>query len=91
MNDPAETDILVQTAAAIVGAGNVDASGPTFMASEDFSFMLRERPGAYMNVGIARGKAGTALLHTPSYDFNDDAIPYGAALYVGIAERKLAA
>jgi hippurate hydrolase len=91
LNDAAETDTIVQTAVELVGADNVEANGPILMASEDFSYMLQDRPGAYMNVGIAREQAGKALLHSPHYDFNDDAIPYGAALLARAAERKLAA
>jgi hippurate hydrolase len=89
INEPCETDALVQTASELVGAENVSTSGPILMASEDFSYMLQRCPGAYMNVGIACGNAGIAPLHTPSYDFNDDAIPYGAALLAGVAEKKL--
>jgi amidohydrolase len=90
MNDAVETETIVQTAIELVGADNVSANGPTLMASEDFSFMLEDRPGAYMNVGIAGDNVGKALLHSPRYDFNDDAIPFGAALLARTAERKLA-
>jgi hippurate hydrolase len=90
VNDATETETIAQTAVELVGADNVNTSGPMLMASEDFSFMLEDRPGAYMNVGIAGDKVGTAMLHSPRYDFNDDAIPYGAALLARIAERKLA-
>lgn len=88
-NDPAETELFVAAAADLVGAGSVITNGPLLMASEDFSFMLRKKPGAFMNVGIASGSSGQALLHTPQYDFNDEAIPYGAALFARTAERKL--
>ncbi|WJR81895.1 M20 aminoacylase family protein [Bradyrhizobium sp. NP1] len=90
VNDANATDVLIQAAASLVGAENVSSSGPLLMASEDFSYMLERCPGAFMNVGIARGEAGAALLHTPAYDFNDEAIPYGAALFAGVAERMLA-
>jgi amidohydrolase len=90
VNDARAVDVLAQTAAALVGAENVNTSGPLLMASEDFSFMLQRCPGAFMNVGITRGDVGAALLHTPSYDFNDDAIPFGAALLAGVVERELA-
>jgi hippurate hydrolase len=90
MNDSKETETIVRAATDLVGADNVSTSGPTIMASEDFSFMLADRPGAYMNVGIAGDGIGKALLHSPRYDFNDDAICYGAALLARAAERKLA-
>ena len=88
-NDPAETEAFAAAAADLVGPESVTTSGPLLMASEDFSFMLRRKPGAFMNVGMARGSAGQALLHTPQYDFNDEAIPYGAALFARTVERKL--
>lgn len=90
VNDAHATETLIQAALDLVGADNVSSSGPLLMASEDFSYMLERCPGAFVNVGITRGEIGAALLHTPAYDFNDDAIPYGAALFVGVAERVLA-
>lgn len=88
-NDPAETAEFAAAATDLVGGECVTVAGPLLMASEDFAFMLRKRPGAFMNVGIASGDVGQALLHTPRYDFNDEAIPYGAALFARTAERKL--
>jgi amidohydrolase len=91
VNDAVETNEYVAAAADLVGEPNVTTNSPLLMASEDFSFMLKEKPGAFMNVGIAQNGMGQALLHTPKYDFNDEAIPYGAGLFARIAERKLAA
>ena len=90
MNEQRATQEMAEAAADLVGAENVNTNGAAFMASEDFSFMLQKCRGAYMNVGIQNGAGGTALLHTPQYNFNDDAIPYGAALLARLAERKLA-
>ncbi|MBT9289677.1 amidohydrolase [Hyphomicrobiaceae bacterium 22] len=59
------------------------------MGAEDFAFMLNERPGAYLWVGQGTPNH-TAGLHSPRYDFNDAALPLGAAVWVAIAERKLA-
>lgn len=59
------------------------------MGAEDFAFMLNERPGAYLWVGQGTPNH-TAGLHSPRYDFNDAALPLGAAVWVALAERKLA-
>jgi hippurate hydrolase len=59
------------------------------MASEDFSYMLNERPGAYIMVGNGAGEGGCEV-HNPAYDFNDQAIPYGAAFFATAVEKKLA-
>jgi hippurate hydrolase len=57
--------------------------------SEDFAFMLRKVPGAY--VWLGQGSAEHAApLHDPRYDFNDDVLATGAALLAGLAERRLA-
>jgi hippurate hydrolase len=58
--------------------------------AEDFAFMLREVPGAYIWVGSRKGDASPPL-HHPAFDFNDEALPAGAALLACLAERRLAA
>jgi hippurate hydrolase len=55
------------------------------MTSEDFAYMLQERPGAYIWIG----NGDSANLHTPHYDFNDEALPIGAAAWVSLAEGYL--
>lgn len=56
------------------------------MASEDFSFMLKERPGAYIWLGT--GKEGiNPGLHHPSFDFNDAVLGDGAKLWLALVKR----
>ena len=57
------------------------------MGAEDFSYMLEQRPGAF----IFLGNGDTANLHNAAYDFNDEAIPYGVSYWVSLAETALAA
>jgi hippurate hydrolase len=59
------------------------------MASEDFSFMLNSRPGAYIRIGNGDDLGGCQG-HNPGYDFNDDVLGLGASLFAQLAERKLA-
>lgn len=89
VNDAAEAGFVADTAAELVGADNVNRDGNLVMASEDFSYMLEKRPGAYIQIGNGEG-AGGCEVHNPGYDFNDAALPYGASLYARLAERKLA-
>jgi amidohydrolase len=89
VNDAAETEFIADTAAELVGADNVNRDGNLVMASEDFSYMLNRRPGAYIQIGNGDG-AGGCEVHNPGYDFNDTALPFGASLFVRLAERKLA-
>ena len=85
INAAAETDIIADAAAAVVGEANVDRAKPPSMGSEDFSFMMEKVPGAYIQVG----NGDSADLHNPAYNFNDDATPYGAALLATVVEREL--
>jgi hippurate hydrolase len=86
INDPAQTAVFADAAAALVGEAKVDRAKPPGMGSEDFSFMMEKVPGAYIQVG----NGDSAPLHNPAYNFNDEATPYGAALLATLVERKLA-
>ncbi len=88
VNDAAETAFIADTAAELVGEENVNRNGGLVMASEDFSFLLARRPGAYIKIGNGE-KEGGCEVHNPSYDFNDEILPLGASLFVRLAERKL--
>jgi len=85
VNSPDETDFAAQVASEIAGAERVDADAPPSMGGEDFSFMLEQRPGAY----IFLGNGDSSELHSDSYDFNDAAIPAGTSYWVRLAERAL--
>jgi hippurate hydrolase len=86
VNAAEATREYVDAAVELVGESRVDQNKAPISASEDFSFMLEHAPGAYMNLG--NGEA-SAPLHNPRYDFNDDALPFGAALFARIVQRKL--
>ena len=77
----------VAAAAAVAGADKVDSETRPVMGSEDFSYMLLEKPGAY----IFLGNGDSADLHNPGYDFNDDALELGISYWVQLARDRLAA
>ncbi len=86
VNHPAHAEEIANAAAELVGPENVDRNKPPAVASEDFSFMLEQVPGAYINLGNGEQ---SAPVHNPGYNFNDEAIPYGSALFAHLVERKL--
>lgn len=86
-NHAGQTEFATKVASNLVGAANVDTSVPPTMGSEDFSFMLEERPGNY----IFMGNGDSAGLHHPAYDFNDKAIPVGVAYWAGLVETAMPA
>jgi amidohydrolase len=89
VNDATETGFIADTAAELVGEDNVNRNASLVMGSEDFSFMLERRPGAYIQIGNGDGE-GACEVHNPGYDFNDAALPLGSSLFARLAERKLA-
>jgi hippurate hydrolase len=91
VNTPAEAQLALQAALASGLQASV-APRPAF-TSEDFAFLLHERPGAYLWLGQGRttpGEGGERPLHHPCYDFNDDALPHGVRWFCAVAERALA-
>ncbi|HET6609861.1 MAG TPA: M20 aminoacylase family protein [Rhodopila sp.] len=85
INNEAEAVAYGNAAASLVGEDNVRRDAPPGMGSEDFSFMMEQVPGAHVNLG----NGDSAALHNHMYDFNDETIPYGVALYASIVEKKL--
>ncbi len=88
MNRADEAQFILDCAAEIVGEENVNRAMVPTMASEDFAWMLRQVPGAYIQIGNGDGE-GTCEVHNPGYDFNDAALPYGASLFVRLVEKRL--
>ncbi len=88
VNNPAETQFMVDAARDLVGDADVDGNRGVVMASEDFSFMLDACPGAYINIGNGDTVGGTPV-HNPNYNFNDAILPLGAGLYARLVEKKL--
>jgi hippurate hydrolase len=88
VNDAKEADFAAGICSELVGAESVRRDPPLIMASEDFSFMLAEVPGCYINIGNGDG-AGACEVHNPSYDFNDAALPYGASFFARAVEARL--
>jgi amidohydrolase len=86
-NHAAQAAFAVTVARDVFGADKVEANMVPQMAAEDFSFMLNERPGAFVFVG----NGDSAGLHHPAYDFNDAAIPFGASFWARLIETAMPA
>ncbi|MEM7252862.1 MAG: M20 aminoacylase family protein [Pseudomonadota bacterium] len=88
VNNPTEAEFAAKICTDLVGPERVERNPPLIMASEDFSFMLEQVPGCYINIGNGDGEGGCEV-HNPGYDFNDAAIPYGIAFFVQLVEERL--
>jgi hippurate hydrolase len=85
VNHPGQTEAALGVAADVAGASFVEPATTPTMGGEDFSYMLEARPGNFIFIG----NGDTAGLHNPSYDFNDEIIPYGVSYWVKLAETRL--
>ncbi|MEE9570794.1 MAG: M20/M25/M40 family metallo-hydrolase, partial [Gammaproteobacteria bacterium] len=88
VNRPAAVGLAAEVAAAIVGTDNVDTEADPVLGSEDFAYMLEEKPGCYVFIGNGAGD-GTCMIHNPGYDFNDDVVTLGATYWVKLAQAFL--
>ncbi|NKB49745.1 MAG: amidohydrolase [Alphaproteobacteria bacterium] len=88
INHVEETALAAAAAAAVVGDDNIDHAPVPSMGSEDFAYMLRERPGCYVWLGNGAAEGG-CMLHNPGYDFNDEILPVGASYWATLVEQIL--
>ena len=106
VNSSTETDLVYQAASRVTDEFQLVKNAAAKMGSDDFSFMLQEKPGCYFWIGndaissrstseesaIDRQEVlAPCMLHEPNYDFNDTIIPIGASIFSSLAEDILAA
>ncbi|MBK1685408.1 amidohydrolase [Rhodoferax fermentans] len=90
INTAPEARFAGDVAESLVGAANLVRDLEPSMGAEDFSFMLRVKPGAYMRLGQgAENGLGSCYLHNSRYDFNDEVLPLGAALHASLVEQGM--
>jgi hippurate hydrolase len=88
VNNGREAEFAAQVAEGLIGAENVVRNLDPSMGSEDFSFMLQAKPGAFARLGQG-GAEGGCFLHNSTYDFNDAVIPLGAGYLAALAEKAM--
>jgi hippurate hydrolase len=87
VNHPAEAEFARQVARRHFGEARIDTSLKPITASEDFAFMLEQRPGSYLFIG----NGDSADLHNPHHDFNDAILADASSYWVQLVEDYLAA
>lgn len=90
VNTPEHTGLCTEVVQKSFGSAALQYPVPSNMTSEDFGFMLQQRPGAYVLLGNQGQQGHTAPLHNPSYDFNDAIIPKGVEFWVNLARSYYA-
>jgi len=87
-NDPDATETAREVIGACFGEQTLARDYKPCMGGEDFSYMLAERPGAYIHVGSGDADHSRGL-HHPEYDFNDRIMPAGIRLFTELARKSL--
>ena len=88
VNTIKEAEQSVNVVEDVLGVNSASTKMPPSMVSEDFSYMLQERPGAYILLGAGHPGSGK-MLHNSKYDFNDDILPMGASYWSRLVEMQL--
>ena len=89
INSLAEAEFAARVAEVVVGAELVFGDSKPVMTSEDFGYMLQQKPGAYILLGNGEDGVGSCSLHNPSYDFNDEILGIGADFWVELVQSQL--
>src|SRR5690606_21305444 len=88
INTPHHAGLVADVARELFGEEHVVDNLTPSMGSEDFSFLLQQRPGAYFRLGQGGAEDGR-FLHNAGFDFNDDVIPQGCAMFARLVERSM--
>jgi len=89
VNNPVQTAHAIQAALTVFGTNNVEQDCLPLTISEDFSSMLRVKPGCYALLGNGVESVGGCALHNPNYDFNDKILGYGTQYWVQLVNDQL--
>ncbi|HWG24221.1 MAG TPA: M20 family metallopeptidase [Actinospica sp.] len=92
VNDDAEAEFAAGTVAELHGEERFSWSDNPLQASEDFSHILHEIPGAMITLGACPPDAAPSHApynHSPLAVFDDAVLADGAALYAELALRRL--
>ena len=85
INDDAMVEIMRGAAAKLFGSENVQTN-PTSLGAEDVGFFMEKAPGCYYRFGVQNPNAPSYPLHNSRFAVDPEALPYGVALYMQIAE-----
>jgi amidohydrolase len=89
VNSVNEATIAAKVARETFGAERVYMNCQPIMASEDFGFMLQQKPGCYLLLGNGGDRTGGCGLHSSHYDFNDEILNTGSEFWVRLVHSQL--
>ncbi len=86
VNDPAINVLVSRVGAEVLGEANVISLKAPSMGAEDFAMYLAHAPGAMFRLGVGED---VTPLHTPTYNFADEAVAPGMELFARVAVKFL--
>jgi hippurate hydrolase len=89
INSDEQTAYAITTAQQVLGDENVNGKCDPITISEDFSSLLRVKPGCYVLLGNGINSVGGCALHNPEYDFNDRILKFGASYWIQLVSNRL--
>ena len=90
INSPETAARIQAVARTLFPEAVVDPANYATMGSEDFAFVLEKVPGCFFFIGSANPEKGLdAGHHHPKFDFDENALPRGAALLAAAAVESL--
>ncbi|BAZ29316.1 peptidase M20D, amidohydrolase [Cylindrospermum sp. NIES-4074] len=90
INTERETEIARRAVVKLLGSkGLVEMDYPS-MGAEDFSYYLLHVPGCYVRFGACRQGCENIPLHSPSFDFDEEALKVGAAFFEQVVREAIA-
>jgi hypothetical protein len=86
VNDASAVERFLNVARQSLGEEYVSDAGKPTMGGEDFAFYCAECPSCFYQLGlIPEGRDDFESVHTPIFDFNDDAIEVGVKVMTALA------
>jgi len=85
VNSEKETELARAVAEELVGADKVSTCS-LIPGSEDFAYFLEHKPGSFLRLGNG---VNSPVLHSAKYDFADESLTAGAAMWARLTERYL--
>ncbi len=91
VNTEPEAEIAQQAVLKVLGESGLVAMEQPSMGGEDFAYYLSQVPGCYVRFGACRERCEHIPLHSPSFDFEEEAMKVGAAFFDQVVREAIAA
>ncbi len=88
VNDPCVTDLCIQSARTVLGQNRVATNRQPGLGAEDFADYLATVPGCMMFLGVKSRRKKITLLHTSTFDLDEQALLLGSRVFAQILLAK---